>query len=249
MSEDNTEIVEVKPEEARSRSLAVFGLTPTQLQEFDTDKLGALLQMHKEHQAEQARLAFFKSLHDLRSEMTPIAKRGFNKQTTSKYAKLEDYLEMLNPLFDKHGFMPSLSARQSEKPDHTLFVLILRHKDGHFEEHFLDAPLDYVGLKGSPNKPKIQGLGSSATYCFRYLIDGALGVQTYEDDDGNAAGAVGPASEGIDKDQMAEIQKLIDEKMDDASSFYDYFEITQLEELPVRRYKEAITMLKARSKR
>ena len=248
MSEESKEVA-VIDQEAGARSLAVFGLTSQQLAEFDTDKLGALLQMHKEHQAEQARLAFFKSLHALRSEMKPVAKRGFNKQTSSQYAKLEDYLEMLNPLFDKHGFMPSLSARQSEKPEHTLFVLILRHKDGHQEEHYLDAPLDYVGLKGSPNKPKIQGLGSSATYCFRYLIDGALGVQTYEDDDGNAAGAVGPGSAGISKEQIEEIQKLIDEKMDDSSSFFDYFEITQLEELPARRYKEALTMLRARSKR
>ena len=242
-------IVEVKTEDAQNRSLSVFGLTPQQLADFDTDKLEKLLQMHKEHQAEQARLAFFKALHALREEMTPVAKRGFNKHTVSKYAKLEDILGMLNPLFNKHGFAPSLSAQKSDKPDHTLFVLILRHVDGHFEEHCLDAPIDYAGSKGGANKTKIQGLGSSATYCFRYLIDGVLGVQTVEDDDGNAAGGVGPGSEGISEEQIEKLEELIAEKMKDSSSFFEHFEITLLSELPVSQYKEAVALLNARKVR
>ena len=247
MSEESKEVA-VIDQEAGARSLAVFGLTSQQLAEFDTDKLGALLQMHKEHQAEQARLAYFKALHALREEMTPVIKRRTNAQTASKYAPLEDYLEMLNPLFNKHGFVPSLSSRKSEKPDHTLFVLVLRHKEGYFEEHMLDAPIDDIGIKGKTNKTKIHGLGSSATYCFRYLITGVLGVQAIEDDDGNAAGGVGPGSAGISENQIREIEDLLEATKSDRKKFTDYFQRDEVSELTQMEFKQAIAMLKRKLK-
>ena len=87
--------------------------------------------------------------------------------------------------------------------NHTRFVLLVRHS-GHREEHMWDAPIDDKGIKGNPNKTRLHGGASSMNYACRYLKTNVFNIQTFTDDDGNAAGA-GP---GVQADHARAIPGL-----------------------------------------
>ena len=239
MSEKNTKIVEVKPED---RSLATFGLTPQQLAEFDTDKLGALLQMHKEHQAEQARRDFITAFHKVQSGMTPVLKDSTGAHG-SKYAKAESVKEMLDPLLKENGFAYSVVGRHADKPDHTLFVLVLRHVGGHTEEHTLEAPVDY-GKGSAGSRTQVQGMGSTVTYCTRYLLCMVFGVLLADDNDGNAI----RNAEAITEEQAERIWQLLNDTDTDAKKFTDHFKVGSVEDLPQGLFKKAVGLLNKKKK-
>ena len=137
---------------------------------------------------------FYTAFNAVQGDMTPVRMRGKNKATNdSPYPFAEDVTAMLDPIMTAHGFSRSISAESSEQPDHVKFVLTLRHNGGHSEKHYLDAPIDDKGMKGSPTKTRLHGMASSYTYCERHLLCKVFGVQLSKDTDGNSQ--VGPAAE------------------------------------------------------
>ena len=68
--------------------------------------------------------------------------------------------------------------------------------------------LDYLGPKGCPVKTKLHGTFSSYTLAERHLVCKVFGVQLIADDDGNAAGGIGPGAEKITLDQARDLEAL-----------------------------------------
>lgn len=224
---------------------------PDRLKDFPIETIERLSALHRELRQDAAREAFADAFHDLQGDMTPVRKSARNTHTKSWYARLEHIEAMLDPLIHKHGFSTSLSSRPGAAADCTRFVLIVR-RGLHTEEHLWDAPIDDKGIKGEANKTKLHGGASAMSYAARYLKTNVFGVQTYRDDDGNAAGA-GAGAEPIKQEQVKYLNDLADnsgaDKVRLAAWIKSSFGIDDLSKLPARNFDRVRQMLENRKKK
>ena len=223
---------------AGSTALDALLADPERLKDLPVETMERLFALQREARADAAKERFHEAFHKLQSEMTPVRKAATNKQTNSMYAKAEHVDGMLQPLLTKHGFSTSGSAVPCDVPDTVRFRLIVRHS-GHSEEHFMDAPIDNVGMKGSPTKTRLHGTGSAETYALRRLKCNVFDVRLVDDDDANAAGGIGPGAEPITPEQADELRKIADEVKADIPAFCRYLKVDGIPSIPASRFMEA----------
>ena len=142
----------------------------------DVAQLERLMDMQLKWDANEARKAYVKAVSAFRSEAPTIARTS--KAHNSKYAKIDQITETVNPLLAKHGLSFSWSTEQNE----TITVHCdVTHVDGHSQRVSLSAAPD-----GSGSKNAIQAIGSTVSYLQRYTLLSALGLATGEmDNDAN----------------------------------------------------------------
>lgn len=117
------------------------------------------------------------SLSKFQSEIENPKNTADNPFFKSKYAPLNDVLNVVRPLLSKHG----LSVIQSPGGDGQNISIntMLIHESGEWIEF---EPLVLKAEKMTP-----QGAGSAVTYGRRYSISAVLGISSEDDDDGNHA--------------------------------------------------------------
>lgn len=168
----------------------------------DVDKLQRLIDMAKDVKQADAVAAFNRAFAALQADIPTVIEKGKGDKGMS-YARLEDIVETVRPVLQKHGF--SLS-HQTEWPDKTTIKVIgiLTHEDGHERRSEFLASADQTGSKNA-----IQALGSSNSYGRRYTTKDLLNIVTKEeDDDGKKAGA--PVEPKGYADWLAHMVKLVD---------------------------------------
>lgn len=157
----------------------------------DVDKLQRLIDMAKDIKQSDAVAAFNRAFAALQADIPTVIEKGKGDKGM-RYATLEDIVETVRPVLQRHGF--SLS-HQTEWPDKaTVKVIgILTHCDGHERRSEFLASSDTSGSKNA-----IQALGSSNSYGRRYTTKDLLNIVTkHEDDDGKKAGKTA-APDGFD---------------------------------------------------
>lgn len=168
--------------------------------DIDVAKLEKLIDMQERIMRRQSEEAFNRAFALMQSELPVIAASKTGDKW--KYAPLEDIIEVVRPILQKHGF--SL-AHRTEWPAHDVLkvVGILSHVDGHSKESEFQSKADNSGSKNA-----IQGLGSANHYGRRYTTNDLLGIVT-RDDDGRAARPEPVTDpEGFD-DWMSHLESLI----------------------------------------
>lgn len=142
----------------------------------DVVKLQAFIDMQKDILQVNARAAFNAAFAKLQAEIPTVIEKGRGDKGMS-YARLEDIIETVRPVLEKHGF--SLS-HQTEWPDKSTIKVIgiLTHQDGHERRSEFLASADQTGSKNA-----IQALGSSNSYGRRYTTKDLLNIVTKEEDD------------------------------------------------------------------
>ena len=70
---------------------------PSQLKDYPIETVERLFSMHKELQQEAARRAFNEAFNRVQKKMTPVVKKGRNKQTGSFYARAQEVSEHDGP--------------------------------------------------------------------------------------------------------------------------------------------------------
>jgi len=118
-----------------------------------------------------------KALASFQNEVQNPKNTADNPFFKSKYAPLNDVLNLVRPLLSKHG----LSVLQSPSGNGSDIIIssILMHSSGEWIEP------DPLILKA--DKATAQGAGSAITYGRRYSISAMLGISSEDDDDGNHA--------------------------------------------------------------
>lgn len=156
----------------------------------DVVKMQALIDMQKDVMQVNARAAFNTAFARLQAEIPTVIEKGKGDKGMS-YARLEDIVETVRPVLQRHGF--SLS-HQTEWPDKgTIKVIgILTHEQGHERRSEFVASADQSGSKNA-----IQALGSSNSYGRRYTTKDLLNIVTKEEDD-DGKKAVAPKVEEPD---------------------------------------------------
>lgn len=120
------------------------------------------------------------ALIKIQSEVTNIAKdtQGFGY----KYAKLDSVLDMLRPIFNKHGVLiwQDVSSEDGEMVRITTSFI---HESGEKKEQVLSYPIPSLAKMNS-----MQNLGSAISYLRRYCLMTMIGIAGTEDDDGKSGG-------------------------------------------------------------
>lgn len=118
-----------------------------------------------------------KALAQFQAEVKNPSNTEMNPFFKSKYAPLNDILNLARPLLSKNG----LSVLQSPSGDgqNVTVTTLITHESGEWIES------DPLTLKA--DKATAQGAGSAITYARRYALSAMLGISSEDDDDGNLA--------------------------------------------------------------
>ena len=165
----------------------------------DIDKMERLLQMQERVMDRQAMMAYSAAMAAMQTELPSIEERG--QTNNGFYATLEDIVDTVRPIMQKHGFAVSFRIQTQERGIQVTGVLM--HKDGHREETSMLLPADMSG-----NKNAVQAFGSSTSYGKRYVLSALLNITTRgQDDNGNASTKKGIKT--VTPFQAGQIQRLI----------------------------------------
>jgi hypothetical protein len=211
--------------------------------DFDITKMEKLIEMRNAELSRLAEKEFHAAFAEMQHELPRIITSHTNKQTNSKYAKIEDVNDAVLPILHKHGF--AVSFRVVFQDDEKVTIqATLSHKEGHKESNELTMPYDNKGAQGSINKTKIHATGSTITYAKRYALCMLLDISTGEDTDGNIYKYISPAL-------VKELEKLIDETGVDKIKFVSKFmKAPSITQIPEKDYAKAVSALKeAKAKR
>lgn len=189
----------------------------------DMDKMKELYAMAKDVKHEEAKLIFHREMALCQGEMPVIPKIHHNKQTDSMYAKFEDIIRIIKPIYSKHGFSVSLYSMEAEPGWIKVGCDV---SNSGFTLHSEDiAPIDDVGIKGTVNKTQIHGRESAKSYLKRSLVSSAFALEiggTDTDDDGNAAGSGEIIY--VNDEQIAELETMVKEGGLDEEATLAYIE-------------------------
>lgn len=153
----------------------------------DLDKLERMLALKRDHDRDNARIAFAGALAGARSEIPPIVKDATvnfktkdGKTTHYQHETLAGIAKVIDPILSRHGL--SYRYRTAQGNGGVQVTCIIAHSDGHSEETSLSCAPD-----GSGSKNAFQAVGSAVTYLQRYTLKAALGLSAEVDDDGQTA--------------------------------------------------------------
>ena len=126
------------------------------------------------------------ALSKFQGEVKNPANTANNPFFKSKYAPLNDVLNLVRPILSKHGL--SVVQAPSGDGENIIVTTTLLHSSGEY--------IEFPPLVLKADKPTAQGAGSAITYARRYALSAILGISSEDDDDGNGA-EPGPTKEPI----------------------------------------------------
>lgn len=208
------------------------------------EQLGQLLDLQERWTRERRREAYHRDMCAAQAEMPTVFKDADNPHTRSKFARLENLIQAIKPVYTKYGFSLTFGTEPCAIPEHIRIVCKIMHRDGHHEVEAVDIPLDGAGAKGGKSSMNAtQATGSTYTYGQRYLIRMIFNIAIAdEDNDGNWRPAF------LSPDQIQQINTLLDKCREagnpvDFDRFLAVFKIESLDRLPSNRFAEAVKLL------
>jgi hypothetical protein len=160
------------------------------------DVVQQLINMSLQLKAAAARDAFNVAMADAQKEMRPVAADASNPQTRSRYASYGALDRAVRPIYTAHGFGLSFDTGDAPLAEYVRVLCYVTHAAGFERTYHVDLPADGKGAKGGDVMTKTHAYGSGLSYGMRYLLKMVFNIAVGEDDDdGNAAGRPGPATD------------------------------------------------------
>lgn len=214
----------------------------------DIDKLSQLMDLAMKWEANEARKAFNLAMSEFKAHDLGIAKdkrvsfagKDGKPSTEFFHATLGNVVATITPALGKHQLSHSWDVKR--EGDRVYVTCRLSHAMGHSESITMDGPLDTTGSKNN-----IQSLGSTVTYLERYTLLAITGLATRDQDNDGAEGT-GPVVEYVTAEQLENLHGQASAAGVDMAKFLAFFGIEQLGELPLKRYSEALTAIRAKAK-
>lgn len=210
----------------------------------DITKLEKMLDMQERIFNKNAEIAFNNAMARVQEQLPSVAKS--KKGENSNYADLGSIIKACSPVWTKEGFSLTFGTDKSEIPDHIGITCTTSHSAGFSRFSRWDLPLDNVGAKGTPNKTRIQGSGSTVSYGRRYLTCMIFNIATFDDNDG--AKQKTKELPKISVDQATVIEDLIKETGADKFKFLKFLKVESVESIPAQAYSHAVKSLEAKRK-
>lgn len=245
----NADMDQVAAQQAQSTSLAVAPPSDPLLAallnpSLDAEKMKVLWDMKKEIDADNARKAFNADYVRMKPHLPRIIKTHNNQQTSSKYAKLEDINEVVDPILERFNFGSSFEiVSNDEKGISGIAELI--HAQGHIKKCPIWMPIDNKGMQGTVNKTGPHGTSSAIMYCRRVSKCALLDISTGDDKDGNQDT---DANAFITPEQVEMLQTLITETKAGLAKFLKLFKAETIETIKGKDFSDALAVLQERKK-
>lgn len=215
------------------------------------DKMRALLDMQKEIQAEEARMAFTQDFIAMSEELPIInatgrieirekvgGERTGRVQQSTPYATYNEIWKTIKPILQKHHF--GLTHSNEGSPDGRVIVRsTLMHNKGFERQSVIPLPLETSGSKNN-----VQGAGSSTSYGKRYNTVQLLNLISEAAEDRDTDGVT-----TIDQKQLEDLIELADSVSADKRRFCEHMNIPSMKDLPLARLDQAIALLKLKGKK
>ena len=215
----------------------------------DLDKLERMLALKRDHDRDNARVAFAAALAAARSKIPPIIKDATVDFTSSKgrthykHETLAGIAKVIDPILSEFGL--SYRFRTDQGNGGVRVTCIIAHAHGHSEETSLTCAPD-----GSGSKNPFQAVGSAVTYLQRYTLKAALGLSAEIDDDAQSA-APRPDSQvmrevkTISQEQFVQIREKADEADVSEDQITKAAGIEHLHDLPADSFDPLMRKLQA----
>jgi hypothetical protein len=204
------------------------------------EKLEQLFNLQLKWEENEAKKAYHQAVADFKAESITILKDkkvGYvNKDgsfTGYSHATLGNIVQTVVPIMSKHGLSHSWDIKQIDKD---IFVTCkMTHCMGYSTDVSMSAEKDDSGKKNS-----IQQVSSTVSYLERYTFLAVIGMAAQDqDDDGRGSGKKEDV-EVISETQAGDLLALIAETNTDAAKFCTYYKISNVSDLPVAKYKQAV---------
>jgi hypothetical protein len=142
--------------------------------------------MLRDARAYAAEQAYNTALAVCQAEMPAVSRNTGNKHTQSKYAKLEQVIDVCKPIWTKNGFSVTFHDLDAKHEGNVRIAMEVRHCGGYVVRPEREGPTDMAGVRGNSNKTPIQGDQSARSYMQRTMLLAFWGIaQEGADDDGN----------------------------------------------------------------
>ena len=228
--------------EQNGRSLNVSDMIQLAIEKgSDLDKLQQILDIKIQYEKDEARKSFNRAMVETQGKIQSVVKTKTNKQTSSKYADLEDIINKTKPTYTDGGFSISFHEGETSKENHIRILADVIHKDGYKEQYHYDVPLDGTGIKGNANMTAIHGKASSTSYGRRYLMCMIWNIPTGDDVDGNMP------QEKITEEQLHILRDMLISKgiENKESKMCEILKVDSLENVSAKDYQKAVALIKA----
>lgn len=210
--------------------------------ECDVDKLEKLMALYERDEARKAQVSFNSDFAAMQSDITTVSKNSKVDYQTAKgrtfysFASLEDIVDMVRPVLQKHGFAVSFNVNTSNGVN---VQCSLMHKKGHSIETSMQVRADNSGGKND-----VQALGSSISYAKRYTLSSLLNIATRDDDDAQAAAQKDSRviTAGQSKTLEAKFSQLTDERQDSFIAWLqDRFKVDSIPEVRASDFNAVVS--------
>ncbi len=248
------EIVIPKPKKRNGKALAMVDVpdvpaTPLALiaraveRGFDPAQLEKLVELQERMQKRDAERAYNDAMAACQAEMPAILRTKKNSQTNSRYATFEHLNETIRPIYTRHGFSLGFTEVLGGKETTDMHIACdVRHREGHTVRHEGVYPRDDVGIKGTPNKTAIWGVGSSHSYAKRYLCKDIFNLaEAGEDNDGQS-------KDTLIREEQDEMNRLLTETNADLPKFLKYAGVESVDKILRKDFQERMDKLRLKAK-
>lgn len=209
------------------------------------ETLEKLLALQERWEANEARKAYTKAMAAFKADPPNIVKDKLvsydgkaGGRTQYRHATLANVTSVVSAALAKHGLAAAWKTDQEN--GQVSVTCTVTHELGHSEITTLSAAPDNSGSKNP-----IQAIGSTVSYLERYTLLALLGLATYDPNDNDGAGA---PIEYLDEAQVGTIRDLMAEHGVDPAKFCVYMHVESIEKIPVSRFQQACTAIKAKKK-
>ena|SRR3990167_2389976 len=206
----------------------------------DLEKLEKLLVLKERYDANEARKTFAVAFSIVQSKISSIVKTKLNPQTHSKYATLDNILEIAKPIYTTEGFSMIFYEGDTTVSENIRVCADVLHKDGHKETYHIDIPCDGVGIKGNAFMTKTHTKASSTAYGRRYLTCMVWNIATSDDSDGNGV------AEKISAEEVKDITAQLASVDAPLKAFLEYMKLEKLEDMVKSDMKKALNTIEAK---
>ena len=221
----------------------------------DAAKINALLEIKIKIDALEAENKFWDAMRECQNEMEPIRKDAMNLENKGKYAKVSTIQRIIQPIYRKHNFNLSFTAKDQDDANVVPLACIVSHACGHRQVYTLKATIDDKGPKGGGVKTQVQGTMSTSSYLRRKLYELIFDLILTDDDDD---GSLGKGKKPITQDQADTITSLLAacgmKTSEQRRGFFAYCTpdgdptITSVSQIPAFKYDKAIVALQAKER-
>ena len=221
----------------------------------DVEKMRVLLELKREHEADEARKAFVAAMAAFRANPPKIEKtvhvcyQSAKGSVDYRHADIGVMSERIGEAMAPHGLSFRWTTDQSEGGVITV-TCIVQHELGHSESTRLFASPDQSGGKNS-----IQAVGSAVQYLRRYTLESASGVVAQSGNFGDGAATAPHAetredapAETITEEQRANLQARLEASGADVAAFCRVCRVQSLREIPAAKWRHVLARVEQRER-